>query len=184
MLWNIHADKIARIALFEHENKCVCSHTNCIVAAVIVLTISLFCLLWLVRKLSLLLVLSLVLVLKRQFNELINGKGQRNKHQKSKTHVAFNNKSHIINFLSNISSTIAKTWISKVSQQKNWGSHPCCVRISHNINYPASVGVPPATRKPLLGSENSPRFRLAIYHWIRWQNIGVSPFKNGEFINK
>ena len=83
MLWNIHADKIARIALFEHENKCVCSHTNCIVAAVIVLTISLFCLLWLVRKLSLLLVLSLVLVLKRQFNELINGKGQRNKHQKS-----------------------------------------------------------------------------------------------------
>ena len=83
MLWNIHADKIARIALFEHENKCVCSHTNCIVAAVIVLTISLFCLLWLVHKLSLLLVLSLVLVLKRQFNELINGKGQRNKHQKS-----------------------------------------------------------------------------------------------------
>ena len=79
---NIHEVKIARIALFEHEDKCVCSHTNCIVVAVIVLTISLFCLLPLVRKLSLLLVLSLVLVLKRQFNELINGKGQRNKHPK------------------------------------------------------------------------------------------------------
>ena len=32
--------KIARMALFEHENECVCSYTISVVLAVIVLTIS------------------------------------------------------------------------------------------------------------------------------------------------
>ena len=39
-IFNIDEVKIARIALFEHENKCVCFCTNCIVLAVIVLKIS------------------------------------------------------------------------------------------------------------------------------------------------
>ena len=82
---NIGELKIPRIALFAHENKFVCSYTNCIVLAVIVVTISIeigayfvFCH-WYVKRM--LLVLSLVLVFKQQFNELING--QTNKHQKS-----------------------------------------------------------------------------------------------------
>ena len=37
---NIDEVKIAGMALFEHENKCVCSYTICVVLAVIVLTIS------------------------------------------------------------------------------------------------------------------------------------------------
>ena len=37
---NIDEVKIAEIALFEHENECVCSHTICVVLAVIALAIS------------------------------------------------------------------------------------------------------------------------------------------------
>ena len=71
--------------MFAHENKFVSSYTNCIVLAVIVATISIeigpyFAFRhWYVKKM--LVVLSLVLVFKQQFNELING--QTNKHQKS-----------------------------------------------------------------------------------------------------
>ena len=37
---NIDKAKIAGMALFEHENECVCPYTTCVVLAVIVLTIS------------------------------------------------------------------------------------------------------------------------------------------------
>ena len=36
---NIDEPKLTRIALFEHENECVCSYTVCIVLGVITLTI-------------------------------------------------------------------------------------------------------------------------------------------------
>ena len=37
---NIDEARLAGIALFEHENACVCSYTICIVLGVIVLTVS------------------------------------------------------------------------------------------------------------------------------------------------
>ena len=37
---NIDEAKLARVALFEHVNECVCSYTVCIVLAVIALTVS------------------------------------------------------------------------------------------------------------------------------------------------
>ena len=75
------------MALFEHENECVCSYTISVVFAVILLTISIeigtyfVCFRWL-------LMLSLVPELKRQFDkcnslELNNGKSKKNRDQKS-----------------------------------------------------------------------------------------------------
>ena len=83
--------------LFEHGNECVYSYIICVIFDVIALTISIgigayfaySC--WYLKKM--LLVLSLVPVLngiafsgaalKQQFNELINGKSQTNRDQKS-----------------------------------------------------------------------------------------------------
>ena len=75
------------MALFEHENECVCSYTISVVFAVILLTISIeigtyfVCFRWL-------LMLSLVPELKRQFDkcnsmELNNGKSKKNRDQQS-----------------------------------------------------------------------------------------------------
>ena len=75
------------MALFVHENECVCSYTICVVFAVILLTISTEIGTYFVYF-RWLLMLRLVPVLKRQFDkcnsiELINGKSQTNRDQKS-----------------------------------------------------------------------------------------------------
>ena len=75
------------MALFVHENECVCSYTICVVFAVILLTISTEIGTYFVYF-RWLLMLRLVPVLKRQFDkcnsiELINGKSQANRDQKS-----------------------------------------------------------------------------------------------------
>ena len=75
------------MALFVHENECVCSYTICVVFAVILLTISTEIGTYFVYF-RWLLMLRLVPVLKRQFDkcnsiELINRKSQTNRDQKS-----------------------------------------------------------------------------------------------------
>ena len=90
---NIDEVKIAEMAFFEHGNECVSSHTICVILAVIALTISIgigACFTYkymnhwyLKRYISRVIVLSLLPVLKHQFNKLINGKSQTSRDQKS-----------------------------------------------------------------------------------------------------
>ena len=87
---NIDKVKIAKMALFAYGNECVCYCTICVILAVIALTISIgtgtyftykYINQWYLKKM--LFMLSLVPVLKQEFNELINGKSQTNRDQKS-----------------------------------------------------------------------------------------------------
>ena len=84
---NIEEAKIGGMALFEHGNECLCFYTGCVVLTVTPLTISVGigtyfaykCINnWYLKKM--LLGLSLVPILIQQFNELIHGTSQRNKH--------------------------------------------------------------------------------------------------------
>ena len=83
---NIDEVKIAGITLARHKNMCLCSCTIYVALAVIALTITIWISAyfvysrWYLKKI--LLVLSLVPILKQQFNELINGTSLRNEHQK------------------------------------------------------------------------------------------------------
>ena len=79
-----------RNSLSEHGNECECSYTICVVLAVIALTVSIgigayfaykYTNHWYLKRDVF--VLSLVPVLKQQFNELINGEIQTNRDQKS-----------------------------------------------------------------------------------------------------
>ena len=87
---NIDEVKIAEMALFEQGNDRVYSYTICVTLAVIALTISIgigayfaykYMNHWYLKKM--LCMLSLVTILKQQFNELINCKNQTNRDQKS-----------------------------------------------------------------------------------------------------
>ena len=89
---NIVAVKVAEITLAWHENVCVCSYTICVILAAIALAISIrigtyFAYFnWYLKKMLLVLRLALALVSiapKQQFYELINGKSQANRDQKS-----------------------------------------------------------------------------------------------------
>ena len=89
---NIDEVKIAEMALFEHGNECVSSYTICVILAVIALTISIgigacftykYMNHWYLKKhITRVIALSLVPVLKQQFNKLINGEIQTNRDQK------------------------------------------------------------------------------------------------------
>ena len=85
---NVGEIKLAKTTLSENENKHKCSScTQYIVLILVPFTTNVaigsyfFLILWYLKKM--LLALSLVPALKRQFNELINRASQRKKHQKS-----------------------------------------------------------------------------------------------------
>ena len=118
------------MALFEHENECVCSYTISVVFAVILLTISIeigtyfVCFRWL-------LMLSLVPELKRQFDkcnsmELNNGKSKKIE-IKNRTYYFYNDMIYLKNLESNLLEIYKKHYkeiniyyIGYITIKKNW----------------------------------------------------------------